>query len=220
MTHNYSVENFEDWIVRLRTPELLDGCPVILLLHGLTGTENSMWAFEKLLPEDAFVIAPRGLYPSGVEGMGGFSWVEGRDQLAFLPTARDLMPAAYRLKDLLVSVENTCSAVNLDHLDIVGFSQGAAMAMTFSCEFPGEISKLALLAGFLPDNLVGIAEKYANFSVYIGHGEDDEVVPVENAQTVKTFWETQRVTVTYCLSPTGHRLGVECASGLGRFLTS
>lgn len=220
MTHNYSVETFGDWVVRLRIPELLDGCPVLLLLHGLTGNENSMWAFEKLLPEDAFVIAPRGLYPSGVEGMGGFSWVEGLSQLAFLPTARDLIPAAYRLNDLIAKIGNIYSTVNMEHLDIIGFSQGAAMGMAFSCEFPEKISKLALLAGFLPDNLAGIAGKQANFSVYIGHGENDEVVPVENAQTVKSFWEAQGRAVTYCLSPTGHRLGVECASGLERFLTN
>ena len=49
---------FEDWTLRVRPGSGRDA-RVMLLLHGWTGDENSMWAFARDLPASAWLIAPR-----------------------------------------------------------------------------------------------------------------------------------------------------------------
>ena len=50
-----------NWNVRYRGPQGTGYHAVILLLHGWTGDENSMWIFASRLPDQAILISPRGL---------------------------------------------------------------------------------------------------------------------------------------------------------------
>ena len=61
---------FEDWVLRIR-PTTHKPARLLLLLHGFTGDENSMWVFASRLPQNSWLAAPRAPYPSP---LGGFSW--------------------------------------------------------------------------------------------------------------------------------------------------
>jgi phospholipase/carboxylesterase len=216
MSEGIERAKFGDWDVKVRQPVQRDGPQVVLLLHGWTGDENSMWVFERLLPSNALVIAPRAPYESRGTDLGGYSWVD--QSIQFLPTAREFLPSVYGLKQLLEDVMAAYSVNIESNLSVVGFSQGAAMAIAFATEFPALVSKLAVLAGFLPDQLDEISKNDADYSVYIGHGSEDDVLPLENAERARSYFESRGVKVTYCVSPVGHRLGTECATGLNDFL--
>lgn len=61
---------FQNWTLRVRpastrTPRLL------LLLHGWTGDENSMWVFVRNFPADFWMVAPRVPYATQPSG---YSW--------------------------------------------------------------------------------------------------------------------------------------------------
>jgi phospholipase/carboxylesterase len=186
------------------------------MLHGWTGDESSMWVFGQQLPVDALVIAPRAPYLTQGTNLGGYSWVN--QTIEFWPTFADFLPMTYKLRELLGMVSNKYTSAKPGELTIIGFSQGAAMAVAYALQFPTDIKKLGILSGFLPDqtneNLLG-EEK---FRVFIGHGEFDEIVPVEKAEDIKKFFSSKDYDVTYCVTPVGHRLGSDCARGLKKFI--
>jgi hypothetical protein len=45
----------------------------MLLIHGLTGDENSMWIFARNLSAEYWMIAPRAPHASQM-AQGGYSW--------------------------------------------------------------------------------------------------------------------------------------------------
>ena len=67
----YRTEQVGDLVVRIRVPNQEGFYPVLLLLHGWTGNENSMWVFESRFPNNAVIVALRGIYPSP---FGGYGW--------------------------------------------------------------------------------------------------------------------------------------------------
>ena len=53
-----------DWVLRVHEPSRPGAHPVIMLLHGWTGDEKVMWVFAGGLPEESWVFAPRGIFPT------------------------------------------------------------------------------------------------------------------------------------------------------------
>jgi len=60
---------FNGWTLRARPGK--DSKRFMLLIHGFTGDENSMWVFAQGLSPDCWIIAPRA--PHAAEP-GGFTW--------------------------------------------------------------------------------------------------------------------------------------------------
>src|SRR5919108_2332898 len=120
MKENEEPLNIEGWVVRVRKPDGGGPHPVILLLHGWTGDENSMWIFTPRLPKDTFLIAPRGIYKSPT---GGYGWhPHSEDEL---PHVDEFQPVIKELFALLTP--SHFEEANLSNIRIVGFSQGAAL---------------------------------------------------------------------------------------------
>lgn len=216
MTLNDAKEQtLNGWIFRQRLP---DGFaygpgphPVILMLHGWTGDENSMWIFADRLPKSALLIAPRGLYPSV---RGGFSWVQDRGRW---PQIDDFKPAARALWEF-VTPENF-PAADLNRLYLVGFSMGAALAFSMALSDPQRVRAVAALSGFLPDGAEALAgeKPLKHKPVFLAHGARDELVPVERARQAVELLKQAEAEVDYCEDDVGHRLSVACFRSLGMF---
>jgi predicted esterase len=137
--------SLDNWVMRLQRPNGIGPVPIVLMLHGWTGDENSMWVFTTRLPRNAILMAPRGLYPA--HGMGGYSW---HPQISTpWPRLNDFQPAVEKLFE-------TISGRNFPHgditrLHIIGFSQGTALAYSMAILHPDRVASLAGLSGFLPD---------------------------------------------------------------------
>lgn len=201
---------FEDWTLRVRPSASKPG-GVMLMLHGWTGDENSMWAFAPDLPRVDWLIAPRAPYLAE----SGYSW---RVTHHGLPAYDDLRPSAARLLDLL-DRWGIANAVDTSQVDLMGFSQGAAMCATFALTYPSRVRRTALLAGFAPpgaDRFIA-GRPLAGKQVFVAHGSQDETVRVEYAHLTVRFLEACGASVTYCESDTGHKVGAECRSRLAEF---
>src|SRR5574340_1027540 len=61
---------FADWKLRVR-PARAEPGRLLVLIHGWTGDENSMWVFKRELPEYLWIIAPRAPYTTEPSG---YSW--------------------------------------------------------------------------------------------------------------------------------------------------
>lgn len=205
MQANIETRQIGEWIVKQRKPAGEGPFPVIGMLHGWTGDEDSMWVFASRLPNNAFLIAPRGLYPSP---LGGYAWHTQRSSL--WPQIDDFAPAVAALLELFTPEH--FPGGDFSQLRLVGFSQGAAMTFALGFQHPARVQALAGLSGFLPEGCAELAvgQPLLDKPVFLAHGTQDELVPVEKARLAVTILERAGATVNYCEHDVGHKLNAAC----------
>lgn len=201
---------FQNWTVRIRKPQG-PSTSVLLLLHGWTGDENSMWVFTRNLP-DCWMLAPRGLYPAPQKG---YSWREARPGNWSLPSIEDLRPAAEAVLVLLDDWGKS-EGLDLNQIHLMGFSQGAALCYTIALLHPQKIKGLAGLAGFIPaggETMIG-GRPFLGRQFYVAHGTQDELIPIHlGRKTVETLKQAG-AQVAFCEAEIGHRVSAGCFNGL------
>lgn len=221
--NNASLVQFDGWTLRVREAAARPS-RLLLLLHGYTGDENSMWVFARHLPKHYWMIAPRAPYPSGAEG---YSW---RPVPAFdlgRPSLDQLLPAAEALIRLVDAYQasvmpepGSIEGIEANVFDIMGFSQGAAMSNALAFLYPERIRKVGILAGFVPSGL----EKYADRrplhgkTVFVAHGAKDEMVPIDRAHSSMEILEQAGARIVYCEDDVGHKVSLECLRALRAYL--
>lgn len=207
--------SIDGWTVKLRVPDGSEPHPVIFLIHGWTGDERSMWVFAQRLPKNALLISPRAPYISKHPEFAGYSWVENRGQ-GFSSLA-DFRAGITEFGNLTSQVASITSG-DFKQFAMVGFSQGAAFCIAYALQYPERVTKLALLAGFLPSGSdSALATQLKGLPVFIAHGTKDETVPVDKARQAKHTLERAGAHVQYCESDTGHKLGANCGTELSKF---
>jgi phospholipase/carboxylesterase len=213
--NNTNLETFNDWTLRVRHPEQNSAAGLILMLHGWTGDENSMWVFARNFPTDRLLLAPRGLHSAA---QGGYSWRPPREDSFGRPHLDDLREAAEALIRL-VDAYAAQSQVDASQFDVMGFSQGAALSNVITCLYPHRIRKAGILAGFMPSGMEGlIAQKpLAGKSIFISHGTQDNMVPIDRARASMALLEQAGARITYCESEVGHKVSADCLRSLEQF---
>ena len=199
---------FNGWTLRVRRA-LKQPARFVLLLHGWTGDENSMWVFVRNFPEEYWVVAPRGPY---VTQPNGYSWRELHAGLRNWPSLEDLRPSA----DSLIPLMEDYAAHNqmdLHPFDVIGFSQGAALTNAIALLHPGRVRRLGVLSGFLPAGSESLMEgqPLKGKPFFVAHGTLDEMIDIEYARQSVALLERAGAQVTYCEDEIGHKLS---ANGL------
>ena len=211
---------FNNWTLRFKPSQNPSGAEetkrLLLLIHGWTGDENSMWVFTKDLSPNYWMVAPRAPYPAQP---GGYSWRPPQPETFGRPSFETLKPAA----DGLISfVDAYSSSVGVDakQFDVVGFSQGAAMSNVLALLYPNRIRKAGILAGFVPSGLEEVIAKrpLAGKPFFVAHGTQDEMVPIDRARASIELLEQAGAQVTYCEDEVGHKLSAGCLRALKEFL--
>jgi phospholipase/carboxylesterase len=208
----FTNENY-GWLASVRLPSDKPTAS-ILLLHGWTGDERSMWIFARGL-SSYFIFAPRGPIHAEV----GFGWAAQKKSGEFASFS-DFLQVSDRLADWVASFPINYLPVHLP-VYMMGFSQGGAMAITLSIRFPERFSRVAILSGSLP---AGSQEHLrenalAGLSFFFGHGKNDDIVPFAHAQKAAEVIESAGARVTFCDSETGHKLDAQCLKNLFSFIT-
>jgi phospholipase/carboxylesterase len=211
-----TIITFEDWTLRVRPPA---GKPVrvLLMLHGWTGDEMSMWFLARNFDDRFWLLAPRAPYSTPQRG---FSWRPPFPEKEYPPTYEQMRISAAMLLDL-IDRWGIANAVDVNMIDIMGFSQGAAQAITFALTYPKRIRKMGVLAGFAPKGI----EQLVSFKplegkpVFITHGVSDELVPIETAHTTLKLLEQAGACVTFCEAEIGHKVSAECLRALEAFFS-
>jgi phospholipase/carboxylesterase len=217
---------FNNWTLRVRASQ--SASPrLLVLIHGWTGDENSMWVFTRNLSTDYWMMAPRAPHAGDPSG---FSWRPPEMQTlrhsfasqggAFgRPGFESLEPAAGELMRL---IDEYSASVKLDakSFDLMGFSQGAAMVNVIGMLHPQRVRKMAVLAGFVPSDMETIVQQkpLAGKNIFMAHGTQDQMVPVERARASVEMLEKAGAQVTYCEDEVGHKLGATCMRALENYL--
>jgi phospholipase/carboxylesterase len=202
----------EDWTYRFLPPET-SSRRLRLLLHGWTGDENSMWVFARNFTRSAWMLAPRAPFASP---SGGYSW---REHVEESHSVEDFKPAAQELLHFLEGW-GVANQVETAQFDVVGFSQGAAMAGILSILYPQRIRKVAMLAGFLPHGTENMLPASFDLDkrIFVAHGTQDLMISIERARQAVRLFEAAGATVEYCEADVAHKVGAECLRALADYL--
>jgi len=224
---------FEQWILRIRAPLGQPGKRILLMLHGWQGDEDSMWVFAHKFPADYWIIAPRAPH---LAPQGGYSWSmpgagarphEIPDRLPpdgsippGWPTVDLLRPAAAALLDLLDTWPRA-QGLDVAQVDVIGFSQGAAMTFTLALLYPARVRKMAILAGFAPGGAERVLTpgRFNGIKAFVAHGTRDENVPIVHARRNLQLLEQAGAQIVYCESNMAHKLSVDCLRALEAHLS-
>jgi phospholipase/carboxylesterase len=150
---------------------------LIVLVHGYGADGNDLISlgqvWQQALPDAAFV-APHA--PDRIpDGPGGFQWfpLNRVETSETEPGAEAAAPALERFID----AELAATGVAPEKLVLVGFSQGAMMALYAGLR--RKIAPAAILAysGLLPGRIPQPSPAGAYPPVFISHGDSDTVVP-------------------------------------------
>lgn len=208
---------FQGWTLRVRE-STHPPARLLLLVHGLTGDENSMWVFTRELPAQYWMVAPRAPYGSGMD-LGGYSWFPSDSRTEERPDLEQLRPAAEILIGL---VDEYAASAGFDArtFDVMGFSQGAAVCSLLAFLYPGRIRKVGILAGFVPHGMEELAaqRRLQGKPFFVAHGTRDETITVEHARSSIEVLEQAGAQVTYCEDDVGHKVSLPCLRALRTFL--
>ncbi len=207
---------FHDWTLRVRASSQVPA-RLLVLVHGWTGDENSMWVFVRNFPADYWIIAPRAPY---VTKPSGYSWRPPRADADsdHRPALDDIRPVSDSLIGLVdaYALENTLQA---SQFDLMGFSQGAVLASTIALLHPERIRHMGILSGFVPAGAESlVAERpLRGKPFFVAHGTQDETVKIEHARQSVQLLEDAGAAVTFCEDDVGHKLGLNCLHALEKF---
>lgn len=206
---------FKDWTFRLAYDQAKPG-RLLILLHGWMGDEKSMWVLARNLTPQYTILAPRGPFPVPESG---YSWREISPGTWGKAALEDLHPA---VQALLAFVDDWSASVGMQasQFDLMGFSQGAAMTYAIALFHPERVRRLAALSGFIPEHGEALlaAQRFSGKPVFISHGREDDLIPVEQARRAIALFKGSGAQVTYCESDAGHKVSKECLKELEIFL--
>ncbi|MDM4761573.1 dienelactone hydrolase family protein [Galbitalea sp. SE-J8] len=146
------------------------GRELIVLLHGYGSHEGDLFALAPVLPLDAVVASLRAPLAEGP----GFAWWSLADQVPGEPAADEADAAA-------ASVLAWIDAQGHESVSVIGFSQGAAVALELLRLAPTRPRRTVALSGFVASaSHPGDAELAAVCpAVFWGRGTDDTVIPAD-----------------------------------------
>ncbi len=206
---------FNQWNFRF-LPAKGDSSRLLVLIHGWGGDEDSMWVFARKVPPGTAVISPRGPFKIAETG---YSWRAIQSGLEGLPNFDDFRASS---KSLINFIDEWCEAkgMNFPQIDLIGFSQGAALSYTMALLYPARLRSVAALSGFIPaggEKLIA-EQLLAGKFVFIAHGRQDEIVPIEHARKAVKLLESGGAKVVFCETDGDHKVSIVCFSGLKKFL--
>ncbi len=172
---------------------------LVVLLHGWGANAYDLVSIaEELNLTDTQFIFPEAPYPHP-QVSGGKAWYD-------LETSdyQGLSESRTLLRDWLISLEQS-TGISLERTWMVGFSQGGAMTLDVGLDLP--LLGICSLSGYLQRNLESI--KYKDSQVLIIHGEQDPVVPVQEARKACSLLKNLGAKVEYHELKMGHEISLE-----------
>lgn len=179
--------------------------PTVVMLHGRSGGEDAMWIFARTLPADWLVVSPRGIKP---DPTGGYAWH---------PRQRDEWPPLVMFDEAVGAVSNFVRALpaaydaDPEHVYLMGFSQGAATAYATAMGYPGLITGIAGLVGFVPVQCDAAVETavLAGLPIFMAVGIEDPFIPHSRTQNCAQTLRDTGADLDYHEYDTGHRLNAQ-----------
>ena len=201
----------------IREPKVKTGNrKAIILLHGVGSNEEDLFSLSGHLPDDLYVISPRG--PLTI-AFGRYAWYNV-DFSTGRPVYNQQQEQSSR-RVIIDFIRQVKEMYNLRELYIGGFSQGGIMSYSIGLTHPEEINGVLSLSGRLLDEvkpLVKANESLEKLKVFISHGRADRTLPVAYAHDAKQYLESLGVRLTYHEYEFGHEINNEVLAAINKWI--
>lgn len=179
--------------------------PLVLLVHGRSGTYQVMQMFKSVIPESATIVSVQAPLE---DPEGGFRWWHFKAALEFTADFHsDASVAAQTFTDWLSEFLKQ-EALKPQKIVAIGFSQGAALLSYIIQKQPELFNAVAMLAGFVVKYSESVESSASKTQVLVAHGTNDETVPLSIAEDGVEYLKQQGYQITLVTDPVGHKIGV------------
>lgn len=188
--------------------------PLVLLLHGWGADERDLAGLVPALPAGYLYASPRAPLP--LPG-AGYAWFP----LALPDLVPDAALADAAARGVLSWLDRTLARVRSHGpVALLGFSQGAALALQLLRHSPETFAGAALLSGFAVPGLVAGDEAMAQIrpGVLAGHDDADPVIPAHATADLHRFLAEHAAAVVRRYPGAGHGITIEEAADVAAFL--
>ena len=195
-----------------------DSRTVLMLLHGIGANEQSVAPLTTGADQRLNVISVRA--PLQI-GPLSFAWYP----TTFGPNGPviDAKQAEQGRRDLLCFIEQYRKEHDIDHLYLMGFSQGAIMAAVAALSAPTLIQGIVAFSGRFPDEFRGVVDSARELSetrLWIGHGTEDEKLPIQLGRSMRNSLLQFGAEFTYSEFSGGHQVTQEMLTQAHHWITS
>lgn len=193
--------------------------PLLLLLHGVGSHEGDLMGLAPYLDPRFFIVSARAPV---VLGPGMYGWFHVQLD-PYHPIINPDEAEASR-RTLLGFIDELIEAYGPDpaRVYLMGFSQGAIMSLSVALTRPDKVAGVVVMSGrVLPEvqPLMASPEAMRELPVFVAHGTEDPVLPVEHGRAAKRLLEGLPVTLTYREYPMGHQVSEESLADVAAWLT-
>jgi phospholipase/carboxylesterase len=171
-----------------------DKPPVLIMLHGYGSNESDLFAMAQGFDERYLVLSVRG--PLNVKNMG-YAWYD----LNFLPNKKithNFEQAKKSSEKLKSFISEACKVYKADSTKIIlmGFSQGAILAIHMGLSYPGKIYGVMALSGRMMEESKTVktdSKKLQELKVFLAHGYSDNVIDYKEALKAHEFLKEKQI---------------------------
>ena len=178
--------------------------PAVIVLHGRGANEDDLLPIADVLPDDLEIFSVRAPEPLGP----GFTWYGldlSRGGLhASQPDPEDYERSLNYL-DEFIQQASEAHTLDPDRIGLLGFSQGAILALGALVTHDRDYNWIAALHGYLPErfSVADLAAAPAT-PIFIAGGEHDEVIPPTRAEDAAERLTAAGHDVTFRVYSLGH----------------
>jgi phospholipase/carboxylesterase len=203
------------------------GGQLVVLLHGwrAPGDDLVSLAGELARPRTRFLVPAA---PLPEPGRGRAWWQIDRGTRPE-KVSKDELPPNFRVNPQVTAARLAVQALLReaheryapDSVAIVGFSQGAQLALDVALAADPRVDRVAVLSGALiADSLPALRAATPPLpAVFVSHGRTDQVLPFDGATSVQALLTRRGYAVTFFPFPGGHQIPPDVVTALGRFLS-
>jgi len=176
----------------------------VILLHGVGSNEQDLFSLAPQLPDDYWIIAPRGQFTLAV---GKYAWY----QVDF-STGKPVINAAQEASSrevIRAFVNEVKQKYGIEEVYLGGFSQGAIMSYSIGLIHPNEVKGIIALSGRILNEIIPFVKEDTELhqlKVFLAHGMADNTLPVHYARAAKAYLESLGVQLSYHEYAIGHQV--------------
>jgi len=206
-------------------PPLSKHTATIIFLHGL-GDDGDGWKQtlkslqKKFLPFAKFVLPIAPLQPiSEYNKQEMVAWFDFKRGIDYQTAKFRCVQESMTMVSTLI-FEETGNGLPKKNIFIGGFSQGAAMAIKFAQMNGDTLGGFIALGGFLLSDISRVSsDSFMLGDMFLGHGKDDDRVPVQASEKVATNLRNHGFFVDWHVYPgVGHSSSKEMIRDMKDFL--
>lgn len=192
--------------------------PALVLLHGYGSNMLDLFALNQFFSESWTIISLQGPVPTA---FGGFAWAElDFSNLRELPFPQQKVESIEKIHES-ISIFSKSLDLDKNNIFILGFSQGADLALSTSFKFPNIFKGIMALCGYFDIKKIDYTidrNAIKKLNLFLCSAIYDEKVPVHLGRMTNLSLKKLGLETTYHEYETGHTISNQCLNDLLEWL--